>query len=308
MAPLLAIGDLNLTFPTYSPILFQFLSKLIGELPRNFPWSPSPAKVGNAQYFFFGGKFDWENRFRAWPTGGIVSWKARSERFRGKANFEASLEKTWLGKDKMDTGSEHVEESFTGLDSHMTFGGDASPRYSETEALLIGRIRARAENLFNTHQYHCAEAVLMALNRGFRAGLADHHAVALASGLPVGVGGSGCMCGALSGAILAMGLLLGGEHPHRNRASVRRASAILHDRFKAAHGSTCCRVLTRKAEKAGRARLDRCAAFTGDGAEIAARLALERRPDLLKQADQTYLDRRNSRLTGFLLRVSRLLR
>jgi C_GCAxxG_C_C family probable redox protein len=208
----------------------------------------------------------------------------------------------------MDTGSEHGEQFLEGLDAGVSFRRSPAESPSKAESALIQTIRARAENLFHTRQYHCAEAVLLALNLGFRAGLSDHHAVALASGLPVGVGGSGCMCGALSGAILALGLLLGGEHPHRNRASVRRASAVLHDRFKTAHGSTCCRVLTRKAEKAGLARFDRCAAFTGDGAEIAARLALERRPELVKQADSTYLGRRNSRLSGFLLRVSRLLR
>jgi C_GCAxxG_C_C family probable redox protein len=208
----------------------------------------------------------------------------------------------------MDVFPENFGESGLETSPPDSFGNLRTPPFSEAEEAVIRRTRARAENLFQTHQYHCAEAVLLALNRGFRAGLSDCHAVALASGLPVGVGGSGCMCGALSGAILALGLLLGGDHPHRNRGSVRRVSAILHDRFKAAHGSTCCRVLTRKAEKAGLPRFDRCAAFTGDGAEIAARLALERRPGLLKQADPTYLGRRNSRLGGFLLRLSRLLR
>lgn len=180
--------------------------------------------------------------------------------------------------------------------------------FSEREEAMVRRIRSRAENLFRTRQYHCAEAVLLALNGGFDAGLSERHAVALASGLPVGVGGSGCMCGALSGAILATGLLLGGDRPHRNRSRVRRASAALHDRFKAAHGSTCCRVLTRKGKTEGHARFDRCASFTGDGAEFAARLALEHRPELAERADPEYLGRKNSRLGGFLLRVSRLWR
>lgn len=208
----------------------------------------------------------------------------------------------------MDIGSENREESFGGLGSAVSFGRVRAASPSDAEWALIGKVRQQAEHLFKTRQYHCAEAVLLALNRGFRGGLPEPRAVALASGLPIGVGGSGCMCGALSGAILGLGLLLGGEHPHRNRASVRRASAVLHDRFKALHGSTCCRVLTRKAEKAGRARFDRCAAFTGDGAEITARLALEQRPELLRRADPDSLGKRNSRLSGFLLRVSRLLR
>ena len=180
--------------------------------------------------------------------------------------------------------------------------------HRDRQETRIRQIRDRAENLFRTRQYHCAEAILVAMNRGFRGGLSESQAVALASGLTHGLGGSGCMCGAVSGAVLALGLLVGGDHPHRNRSRVRRASAALHDRFKAAHGSTCCRVLTRKGEKAGRARFDRCGAFTGDGAEMAARLVLEFRPELARTADPDVAEKRDSRLVGFLLRVSRLLR
>lgn len=208
----------------------------------------------------------------------------------------------------MDIGSESREESFGGLDVAVPVGRVQAASPSDAEYALIGRIRQQAEHLFKTRQYHCAEAVLLALNRGFRAGLPEPQAVALSAGLPVGVGGSGCMCGALSGAILALGLLLGGDHPHRNRRRVRRASAVLHDRFKAVHGSTCCRVLTKKAEKAGHVRFDRCASFTGNAAEMTARLALEQRPELLHRADPDSLGKRHSRLSGFLLRVSRLLR
>jgi C_GCAxxG_C_C family probable redox protein len=180
--------------------------------------------------------------------------------------------------------------------------------HSDREETRIRQIRDRAENLFRTRQYHCAEAILVAMNRGFRGGLSEPQAVALASGLTHGLGGSGCTCGAVSGAILALGLLVGGDHPHRNRSRVRRASAALHERFKTAHGSTCCRVLTRKGEKAGRARFDRCGAFTGDGAEMAARLALEFRPELARTADPDAAEKRDSRLVGFLLRVGRLVR
>ena len=69
----------------------------------------------------------------------------------------------------------------------------------------------------------------------------------LASGLPGGIGGSGCVCGALAGGSMALGLFFGRKGPEDRE--VPRSLALsreLHDIFKAKHKVACCRVLIKK--------------------------------------------------------------
>lgn len=89
------------------------------------------------------------------------------------------------------------------------------------------------------------------LNEGLRGGLQAEFAVRLASGFGEGIGKTGCMCGAFSGAVMGLGLFLG--------------------------------------------RKD----LTGEAAEMAARIILEARPDLIDGANRSFLTARDSKcLTG----------
>jgi C_GCAxxG_C_C family probable redox protein len=181
---------------------------------------------------------------------------------------------------------------------------DAKPE-SGSEA-LIASISARARNLFETRQLLCAEAVVSALNLGLNGGLTDAQATALAAPFSLALGESGCLCGALSGAVLASGLLLGRDRPYRHRKAMRDASRQLHDAFKAANGATCCRVLSKKVRHDHKAHFQQCADLTAQAAEMAARLVLEERPDLVMQADNGFLAKRQSAIGGALLRLVHL--
>jgi C_GCAxxG_C_C family probable redox protein len=118
------------------------------------------------------------------------------------------------------------------------------------------------------------------------------------AGFSQGLGGSGCLCGALNGAVVAVGLFLAGcAGPERfTDKKVRQLSAGLHDQFKLRFGSTCCRVLCRTAIHGGAKPLDRCAAQTGFAAEAAAGLILALRPGLAKQADLAYVQKKDTYL------------
>jgi C_GCAxxG_C_C family probable redox protein len=174
----------------------------------------------------------------------------------------------------------------------------------DTEA-LINSIRERAENLFHTKKLLCSEAILVSLNHGLGGGLSDDQAVALASGFAIGLGESGCLCGAISGGIMALGLLLGKDRTYARRKEIQDASAELHNRFKQRHQSTCCRVLTKPVKGDTSAHFKQCTGFTGDGAEITARLILERRPELAAQANGEFLNRRDNGLTAGVSRIAR---
>lgn len=160
---------------------------------------------------------------------------------------------------------------------------------------LAGEIGKRAENLYLTGQLLCSEAVLTVINRGLGGGLPEETAIRLASALPIGLGDSGCTCGALSGATLALGLFLGRERPGaRDIREAMPAANLLHTRFKDQFGSACCRVLSRNFRDKPREHFKQCARITGWTANLAAIIILDKRPDLAAGADFSYCEARDS--------------
>ncbi len=165
---------------------------------------------------------------------------------------------------------------------------DTSKPGTEHLALMIGR---RAENLYLTGQLLCSEAILAVMNRGLHGGLPEGMDVRVASALPLGLGNSGCTCGALSGAALALGLFLGRERPGAfNGKQAMPAANLLHNRFKGLFGSTCCRVLTQKLKDNQKEHFQQCGRITRQTAELAALLVLEKLPELVDGADLGYLE------------------
>lgn len=184
--------------------------------------------------------------------------------------------------------------------------GEREERSDPQAETLIAGIKDRACNLYLTRQMLCAEAVLVAVNRGLNGGLTDAQALAMAAPFCVALGDSGCLCGALSGAVMATGLLLGNAHPYRYRKDMRDSARRLHDAFKTANGATCCRVLTKKLRHDSKAHFEQCAALTAQAAELAARLIIEKRPAVIARADSGYLARRQSGIGGALLHLVHL--
>ena len=156
-------------------------------------------------------------------------------------------------------------------------------------------IQRRVENLFTTRQLECAEAVFCVLNRGFGGGLPDALAVRLSSGFPEGLGNSGCLCGALSGAVMALGLFLGRSGPGLGHGRpVKTAVAALQREFKSVYKSSCCRILTSKLTYGSREHMRQCARISGEAAGIAARILLDARPELDDRVDRAYLEHTDS--------------
>lgn len=174
---------------------------------------------------------------------------------------------------------------------------------------LIALIRHRAENLYETHQLLCSEAVLYVLNQGLGGGLPQEAAIRLASGFTEGVGGSGCICGGFSGALMALGLFLGRQRLNgRGLKKIQAKGRELHDLFRSKFGATCCRVVTKKVRDDHKALFKQCATLTGEAAELAARFILEARPNLFEQADWDFLTARDSTLGAGLNRLVALVR
>ncbi len=123
----------------------------------------------------------------------------------------------------------------------------------------------------------------------------------------MGLGESGCMCGALSGAVMATGLFLGKDRPYRYRKEMRDSARQLHDAFKASNGAICCRVLSKKVRHDKKAHFEKCADLTAEAAELAARLILQKRPELINMLNKAFITKRQSGIGGALLRMYRYL-
>ena len=145
---------------------------------------------------------------------------------------------------------------------------------------LIQRVSDKADNLYQTKQLLCAEAILVSFNEVFDGGLTQRQAVGMSAGMTIGMGGSGCMCGALGGGSLSLGLIAPGCKVGSERKKMRKATNELHDRFKARFGSTCCRVLSRKVKDDSKAHFEQCRGITRETARMTAEILFELRPEL----------------------------
>ena len=178
------------------------------------------------------------------------------------------------------------------------------PPADQKPEALIELIKAKSRNLFLTRQFQCAQAVLCSLNEGLQGGLRRDIAARLASGLAEGLGGSGCLCGALTGGVLAIGLFMGRDGRTLLKASGSSFStALLHRQFADRFGSACCKVLSKKVKHGAKAHFDQCAELTGAAAEIASRIILESKPHLAKMANLEYLTTKDSTPMGALNRI-----
>jgi C_GCAxxG_C_C family probable redox protein len=168
----------------------------------------------------------------------------------------------------------------------------------QTSADLPILIGERARNLFMSRRMYCSEAVLVTLNQALGGSLEEYQALALAAPFSEGVGKSGCMCGAVGGALMALGLFVGGTDPERRRTAVQQISRGFMERFKAEFGSTCCRVLAKKGEKPFSSAFGRCSGITARAAALAAELILAQRPELAHVVDFCFLNSKDSAVGG----------
>jgi C_GCAxxG_C_C family probable redox protein len=169
---------------------------------------------------------------------------------------------------------------------------------AEIEALLE-EIGARAENLFRSKQFMCAESVLLAVSKGLGGDISEERAIAMAAPFSEGMGGSGCTCGALSGAVMSVGLCLGRGRGRREKS--RRLSKELHARFTGKFRSACCRVLSKGVREDPKKHFEQCADITRATARMTARLILEQ--GLPGHSDFDFLNDRHSVIGGLLKRI-----
>ena len=135
------------------------------------------------------------------------------------------------------------------------------------QEISVKKVTEDAENLFRGG-FFCCEAVVAAIRDNFELDI-PKEVIGMASGMAVGAGRSGCMCGAVNGGILALGLFFGRcEQNGPKDPKVVKCMELtheLHEWFKEASGkhSVCCRVLTKEFDMGKGEHKEQCIRFTG---------------------------------------------
>ena len=136
----------------------------------------------------------------------------------------------------------------------------------------INKIREKAESYYRNGDFFCSEAIVKTIKDEFELPISDE-IIAAASGFPVGVGRAGCMCGAVSGGVMALGLVFGRKEPKDPKVTkTMELTKELHEKFRNNHKSLCCRILTKGLDMGAGEHKEQCIAFTGEVAEEVAKI------------------------------------
>lgn len=148
---------------------------------------------------------------------------------------------------------------------------------------LIKEAKQLAEKYYSEGKYLCSEAVLSAVNEALDCGMPQEY-VRLTSGFPVGMGGAGCSCGAVTGGQCAIGLVHGRSKPGDSNKKVMKLSRQLHDRFREKNKSICCRVLIKDYEFGSKQHIERCTRVTGETCEMVMEILMKNQGILAKMS------------------------
>ena len=139
--------------------------------------------------------------------------------------------------------------------------------------LNIRQIQQDAEETFRSGGFYCSEAIMFSIRKNIAPEM-PQALIAAASGFPVGVGRSKCLCGAISGGVLALGYFLGKEKATNGeyQKSIELANE-LQQSFRNKHkGVSCCHIHTKGMDMASGEHKQQCVAFTGEMAIRTARI------------------------------------
>ena len=105
--------------------------------------------------------------------------------------------------------------------------------------------------------YSCSESIV---REAVDEGLCDESLFPVSSAFSGGIG-TGCLCGAVSGAIMVIGNLFGKNNKYNNEPIARKLSKEFIEKFKSIHKCTCCKILSKDFEMNTSERKKQCCNF-----------------------------------------------
>ncbi len=146
-----------------------------------------------------------------------------------------------------------------------------------TDEMMVIEARSKAGNYFKEGN-NCAEAIFLTF-REYLMPEMDPKMVKLVTGFGSGIGEAGCMCGALTGSIIALNMVKGRSSKEEDRTCAYDHAREFHDRFIENFGTTCCRALNTNPFES-REHLTTCLKITGNTGKLLMEYLLEK--ELLK--------------------------
>lgn len=146
----------------------------------------------------------------------------------------------------------------------------------------LQKMRQKAESYYMAGDFYCSETVLKVIFENFETELSED-IVSLASAFPHGVGGSGCICGALVGGTMAIGMFFG-RSVAKEDGKVKKAMELsneLHNLFKKKHRAACCRVLTKNIKHGSPEHIQQCARLAGEVTEETAKIIIREKGETI---------------------------
>ena len=142
------------------------------------------------------------------------------------------------------------------------------------EKISIEKVKRDAEEVFRIGGFYCSEAIVSSIRKNIDPKM-PIELVSAASGFPIGVGRSKCMCGAISGAVICLGYFFGRTHPTtitdpKSQKCMELAFEVQESFRKNHKGVLCCHVHVKGMDLASGEHKVQCVAFTG---EMAAKTA-----------------------------------
>ena len=131
----------------------------------------------------------------------------------------------------------------------------------------LAKIQTDAEESFRKG-FFCCEAVMETIINHFELDV-PREMIRMASGMAVGIGKSGCVCGALNGGVLAIGMFFGRSEQRGpmdpNVVKCMSLTNELHKWFRDNNtkNAACCRVLTKEFDMSRGEHKAQCIYYTG---------------------------------------------
>lgn len=138
---------------------------------------------------------------------------------------------------------------------------------------LCTDVRNKAGNYFKDG-YNCAEAIFLTFRELLLPEI-DPTMVRLVTGFGNGVGQAGCMCGALTGTIVALNMLNGRTSNQESNAKAYEHAKEFIERFETKYGASCCRALN-PYQFGTKEHLTNCLKITGNTAKLFMEYLLEK--------------------------------
>lgn len=127
---------------------------------------------------------------------------------------------------------------------------------------------------YHNQGYNCAESIFLTFRSIIAPDLSEDF-VRLATPFGGGLGRSGCICGALSGAVLIIGAARGRTSAETPKSLSYDISSEYHNRFRLKFGGTCCRVLVR--DRFGtKEQSEKCYRIITESAELLMNFLIEK--------------------------------